>query len=395
MGKNSLTLCGAFLSAFLGLILSAPVRSADLVGNQTFTTTAITLSESSAPVLTAQANARGADFNPTILPTDLTPLSRSAESALLSRQIRFAIMKKLPTRLWFNLTTEVSQRYESNVFFTYSHHKGDYAFRVLPNITIGYNVLPHTSVYCNYFVIKDQFAVHDVLSIPTTQSLALGVRHDLPVGRKTSLQFDFQARELWQSRNLHQADFLPSVSVTHVVRPRTYLFGSLLLQLRGRDYFVAPTREIDPFYTIGLIHQRGQWTFSATDTMVTNFRSPPFRTSIPRQGNVSMIADFEVAHPVTRKIPGLVAFIRAEPVWNWSSHKRPGLSGFDIRIFGGLRLSVNKQSYLSTIENLRQQLIESEGDQGRPAPKKKTPSSSEVPETKPVATSQTAPAVSQ
>jgi hypothetical protein len=316
--------------------------------------------------------------NPTILPTDVTPISRGAERAALSREMRFSLMKKLPTRLWFSLSAEVSQRYESNVFLTYSHHKGDYVYRTLPNITLGYNILPHTSVYCNYFVIKDEFAIHNLLSFPTNQSLSLGVRHDVQIGRKTSAQFDLQARELWQSSHLRQFDYLPSLNLSHSLRPDTTLFGSLVLQMRGRNYFVAPTRELDPFYTIGAIYQKGRWAFLATDTFVTNFRSPPFNYAIPKQGNVNMISDFEISHPVINKIPGLVAFVRVEPVWNWSSHKQTGLSGFDIRVFGGLRLSVNKQSYLASIDNLRQQLMEQEKDklQKQPAtPQQPTPSS--------------------
>jgi hypothetical protein len=375
-------LWSTILCATLWLTIGLSAGAQEVIG-QAPISAPITLTENAAPVLMAQAPQRAESFNPTVLPTDVTPISRGAQRALLSRELRFSLMKRLPTRLWFSLNTEVSQRYESNVFFTYSHHRGDYVFRALPNVTVGYNLLPHTSVYCNYFAIKDVFAKHQRLSFPTTQSLSMGVRHDLTIGRKTSVQFDFQARELWQASHLHQFDFLPSVNVTYVARPRTYLFGSLLLQMRGREYFAAPTRELDPFYTIGGIYQRGAWTFLATDTFVTNFRSPPFRGSIPRQGNATMIADFEVSHPVVRKIPGLVAFVRVEPVWNWSSHKQTGLSGFDIRVFGGLRLAVNKQSYLSSIERLRQQLIESEQVQPRRQPKKDPKSSANPPAVSP------------
>ena len=56
------------------------------------------------------------------------------------------------------MTTEVSQRLDTNVLFTYSKPKADYAFRVLPNITLGYEIFKNTSVYCNYFVIKVIFA---------------------------------------------------------------------------------------------------------------------------------------------------------------------------------------------------------------------------------------------
>lgn len=73
-----------------------------------------------------------------------------------------------------------------------------------------------------------------------------------------------------------------------------------------------------------------------------------------------MISDIEVVRPVLKKMPSLQAFIRAEPVWNWYSDKQPGLSRFDFRLYGGLRVVANKPSYYTGMENLRQQILESE-----------------------------------
>ena len=75
--------------------------------------------------------------------------------------------------------------------------------------------------------------------------------------------------------------FLPNLTLSHVINPRHIVFASTLLQLRGGDYFIAPTREIDPFYTIGYIYNKKSWTFIAEDTLVTNFRRPPFNDAIP------------------------------------------------------------------------------------------------------------------
>ena len=69
-----------------------------------------------------------------------------------------------------------------------------------------------------------------------------------------------------------------------------------------------------------------------------------------------MIADIEVARPVLKKYPGLQAFVRAEPVFNWRGAKRPGLSGFDFRLYGGLRLAISKPSYIGTINKLKKQI---------------------------------------
>ena len=312
--------------------------------------------------LVAQANPQVP--TPGVLPTDVTPIPLNQEQQLFEPGVKYRLLKKLPDKVWFSSVTETSLRFDTNVFFTYSKPKFDGAFRVLPNVTLGYNVFKRTSVYCNWFLIKDLYMDNAaILNFPTTQSLSLGFRHDIPVGQRTNIQLDFQARELWQTSHLRQADLIPAVNVTHVFTPNVIGFGSVLLQMRGRNYFVAPTRELDPFYTLGVVLRRGNWTLAASDTLVTNFRSPPFHGSIPAQGNCSMIADIELSRPVARSIPNLQVFCRAEPIYNWSSHKVPGLSGFDFRLFGGLRLTMNKPAYDESIENLRKQLIESETEE--------------------------------
>ncbi len=300
-------------------------------------------------------------LTPGVLPTDATPIGINRERGLLAPEYKFRLNQRLPERLWFTSTTEVSQRLDTNVLFTKRRPRPDYAFRALPNITLGYNVLKRTSVYTNYFVIKDVFAELGRLSTPTTQSLSFGLRHDIPLGRKTDLQLDFQARELWQVRRVRQADLLPSINITHTLTPRSLVFGSIILQMRGKEYFTGATREIDPFYTIGYVRNLGQYTFLATNTLVTNFRNT--HTAIVPQGNVSMISDIELSRPIVRSMPGLQAFIRAEPIWNWRSNNFPGISGFDFRLYTGMRLSAAKPSYSSSISDVQKKILNMEKEQ--------------------------------
>jgi hypothetical protein len=187
-------------------------------------------------------------------------------------------------------------------------------------------------------------------------SLSMGIRRDFPVGKKTVFQFDAQARELWETAGLRQSDLLPAVNVTRILTPHTLFFGSVLLQMRSAYPFQGPTRELDPFYNIGLAASYHSWLFTITDTYVTNFRDPPFRGSIPQNGVVNMIMDVEIAHPVSDRIPGLTSFIRAEPIFNWRSGYVPGQSGFDFRLYGGLRLTIAKPAYSSDINQLRAKL---------------------------------------
>ncbi len=292
---------------------------------------------------------------PSVLPTDQTPVNTNAlRTSPFGRETQFKILEALPSRFWFNSVVDVSQRLDTNVLFTYDRPKSNYAFRALPNITAGYNFWKLTSVYCNYFVIKDVFARYgNQLNFPTIQSVSLGLRQEIPLGRRTNVVADFQARELWQTATIRQADLMPSINITRVVSPSTILFGGTLLQLRGQDYFQGAQREIDPFYTVGAIWRRGSWTMLLSDTLVNNFRRS---NAIPNKSNSAMIADLDISRPIIRSIPQVAMYVRVEPVWDFLGHKQPGLSGFDFRLYGGVRMTLNKPSYGSSIDRLRREI---------------------------------------
>jgi hypothetical protein len=323
----------------------------------------------------ALAQAAPATVPPGPLPTDVTPIRIQQSKELFQPGPSLYLFQKLPSRLWFNINTEINQRYETNVFLTQHGHSGAYVFRAFPNITLGYTLFGNTSIYANYFLIKDVYTgtQHHRLTAPTTQSLGWGFRNVHQFDRKTSFQSDFFVRELWQQQGLRQADMIPGGLLTRVLDPHSIVFLNLQLQLRGHTMMI-PNREIDPFYTVGYVYQRGPWQFAATDTFVTNFRNPPFVGSVPMHGNVAMIADFEINRLITRKIPNLVAFIRAEPIWNWHSGGTPSISGFDFRLYSGVRLTLVKPSYASTMNQLKNELIKNTNSRQSTSPSSATPS---------------------
>lgn len=292
---------------------------------------------------------------PSLTPVDITPVNTSREQQLLSPGLTYYLFNKLPSPLWFNVVTETSQRYESNVFFSRTRYVSDYVYRILPNITLGYEGPKKISIYSNYFTIKDVFVGHHQLTFPTTQSLSMGFRRNFEITPKTNLQLDFQSRELWQTTGLHQADLIPAMTLTRFLTPHAIVYANLLLQMRGRYYYVAPTREIDPFYTIGALYSKNSWMFSAVATLVTNFRHPPFNDAIPNQSNNSIICDFEVNHPIP-KTKYLVAFVRAEPIFNWNGNGVQGISGMDFRLFSGIRLALAKPTYTAAMDKFKKQL---------------------------------------
>ena len=294
----------------------------------------------------------------TIVPTDQTPTHIGDERELFSSQFRAKLLERLPARVTFNAVTEATQRFESNVLSNKRTPRRDYVFRILPNVTLGYNLFGRTSVYANYFMIKDVFANTPLLNQSIFHSVSGGILQNVPIGQKNNLQLNMQIRQLFQARNLRQADMLPGITFTRFVNPNRILFSNVQLQLRSRNIFQGATREIDPFYTVGVVQRRGLWAFTATGTLVNNYRN---RHAIPPIRSSNIICDFELSRPVP-KFPGMDMFLRAEPIWNFGSHGAPGLSGFDFRLFSGLRLTMNKPAINSEMSFLRKQLEEAEKD---------------------------------
>lgn len=344
------SLCSYLASAFFATATASYAQSANpYVATNSGLLSPVTLHSS------AQYPVRPA---PSIIPTDQTTTHIGDERQLFSTPLKFKVLEKLPERMYFTSVTEVTQRFESNVLSSARNPQRDYVFRVLPNVTLGYNLRPKTSVYANYFMIKDVFSNTPLLNRSTFQSLSGGILQDVRLGQKTNMQLNFQARQLWQARGLYQADLLPGVTLTHSFTPNAIGFFNSQLQMRSQSLFEGPTREIDPFYTVGLVLRRGVWSLTSTGTLVNNFRN---RNAVPPISNNAIICDFELARPLSRKrLPGVDVFVRAEPIWNWGAHGAPGLSGFDFRLFSGLRLTVAKPSIYPQMEYLRKQLREAE-----------------------------------
>lgn len=350
-------------SAFAALLFTQTIKPAQAQTIAVATASPQPLISEHAPLMVPQA-VPGPDNSvmlaavrlpdPTITPTDQTPTHIGDERSLFTPTFKLKALEVLPARMYFSAVTEVSQRFESNVLNNASNPKRDYAFRVLPNVTLGYTILPRTNVYANYFMIKDAFAYTPLLNRSTFHSVSGGISHDLPVDKRSNLQLNFQFRQLFQSQNLHQADLLPGVTYTRVLSPGTIGFFNTQLQMRSRNLFQGATREIDPFYTVGLVMRKRLWTLSSSGTLVNNFRND---SAIPPISNKSIICAFELSRPVAqRKLPGLDAFVRAEPIWNWGSHRAPGLSGFDFRLFSGLRYSISKPSIGPQLDTVKKQL---------------------------------------
>jgi hypothetical protein len=209
--------------------------------------------------------------------------------------------------------------------------------------------------------------MHSTILNTTIQSVGGGVLHDQPIG-KGNWQTNLQFRELFQTKEVPVFDYLPSMTLSYPMGRTTIAYLNALLQLRGRYPFAAPTREIDPFYTAGILTQKGRWLGSMAVTFLQNFREPFAGNALIPVNNYSFVTDFELDRQLFRKYSGLQAFIRAEPIWNFHSHNTPGLSGFDFRLFYGLRLTMGKAPLNGPLQEIRRQLEDQEATPPRPVP---------------------------
>jgi len=323
--------------------------------------------------------------SPTILQTDIVPLAGPSERSALSDDLQIRLLNKLPSRFYFNASCESTFRLETNPFqmppasslvYKFTNGRPLYMLsaaqryslnrqlgqvndtqqisRVLPNITAGWCLTESTRLYCNSFLIRDTALKTSILDT-TVGSIGMGIQQDIPVPRPFNLQADFQGRELYQTGQIPVFDYIPSLTLSYARSARTVAFVSALLQLRGRQPFVAPNREIDPFYSFGIVHRRGQYTFSAYSTFVQNFRQPFGGNALIPVNNDSLISDFEIARTISKRIP-MQVLIRAEPVFNFHSNATASLSGFDFRLFYGLRMQMSKPSLLVAKHSIEQQL---------------------------------------
>lgn len=102
------------------------VKTISVVMLATAMSTSTVQADTLSPInLTAQAT--GLTAPPQFIPTDVTPFTVTPERNKFSPGYKFRLFQALPEKLWFNCTAEASQRLDTNVLFTYSKPKADYA----------------------------------------------------------------------------------------------------------------------------------------------------------------------------------------------------------------------------------------------------------------------------
>ncbi|MDQ5965626.1 MAG: hypothetical protein QG625_1781 [Cyanobacteriota bacterium erpe_2018_sw_39hr_WHONDRS-SW48-000098_B_bin.30] len=277
------------------------------------------------------------------VPIDLTPVRLPERVSTFNNYENFKAqaLYKLPGRVFFNASVENSLRFEANTFQTNRHYLSDMIYRVLPNVTAGYALTKKTRVAANYFFFRDQYDLRASRLSRNIHSVGGRIDHDIPINEKTMLSVGVFSRALFiQTANAPNIDFydiIPSATITRRAGMNGVVYGSVLGQLRFRDPF-SNFQEGDQFYSLGGIWRKGAWSFLGDSTLVTNFGNSNLRGG---PNNQVIILTGEVGRRIHPHLP-VTAFVRAEPIFNMGANTTPGFSGFNFRIFGGIRAEVSK-----------------------------------------------------
>lgn len=298
----------------------------------------------SAPAIDPVVNLRAnnnlmAQGTSTTQAVDLAPIRLPSRNRAFGNFEDFhtSVLYKMPSRMFLNASVENSLRLETNVFQTLHNNKADMVYRVLPNVTIGYAPTKTTRISANYFFFRDQYTHYNKLLSRNIHSVGFRADKDFQLGQKTTVTTSFGARELFLTNSVPLNDLLPSVSIVRRVRDRQIIYGSVLGQIRFQNV-LKEFQEGDQFYTIGSIYRTPRWTFIADTTYITNFGRRALRGG---PNNSVFVLTMEGGYKVHPRLP-LVAFLRAEPIFNIGANQATGFAGFNFRLFGGLRMEVAK-----------------------------------------------------
>jgi hypothetical protein len=285
----------------------------------------------------AQGRAGGATD---LQPIDLTPLRLPTKDQEFStmQNLRTTVLYKLPAKMFLNASVENSLRLETNAFQTRHNQRADMIYRVLPDATVGYAFTPTTRVAANYFMFHDLYADYGSQLSRTVHSVGLRGDKDWRINPRTVVTTSLMGRELFISRQPDLFDILPSVALSRRVGDRAVMYGSVLGQIRFRDFLGGRFQEGDQFYSLGSVYRGQKWVGSADATWIDNFGNGNLRFG--PNSNHLMVLTLEGGRRLSQTIP-VIAFVRAQPIFNIGAANQ-GFAGFNMRLFGGIRVEVSK-----------------------------------------------------
>lgn len=283
--------------------------------------------------------AQAAEGSPTSAAVDLAPVKLPERTTATGNfdQFKTGMLYKLPARMFLNASVENSLRLETNVYQTSRNYRQDMIYRVLPNVNIGYALSRRTRVFGNYFFLRDTYTRNQHTLSRNIHSFSINGAHDIPLGEKTTLTLNMAGRQLLLSRGQPLSDLLPGFQLVRRVGSSAIVYAGVLGQIRFRNT-LGKFQEGDQFYSVGGMYRTPRWLFLWDNTFITNFGNQRLRQG---PNNQNMIMTLEANYKINPKLP-VLAFFRAEPIFNTGGGSSPGFAGVNVRIYGGLKLEMNK-----------------------------------------------------
>jgi hypothetical protein len=270
---------------------------------------------------------------------DLTPVKLPERGSAFApmQNLRTGVLYYLPAKMFLDVSCENSLRLETNVLQRRQNIRTDAVYRVFPNVTLGYALNRTTRISTNFFYFRDQYFNNSRLS-RNIASLGIQGAKDFQITPKTTFTTTLFARELFITHSHSLVDVIPGGTLFRRVGRSGGVYASVLGQLRWAN-FLKRFQEGDQFYSLGALYRTPNWTFVWDNTLIDNFGAPGLRGGVAT--NHQIIMSMEAARKVSSRLP-VVAFVRAQPIFNIGQETRQGFAGFNFRLFGGIRAEVSK-----------------------------------------------------
>ncbi|MBY0405612.1 MAG: hypothetical protein K2X66_17045 [Cyanobacteria bacterium] len=270
------------------------------------------------------------------------------------------ILDALPNQFYLYGSSEVSGRMETNPYQAPPHFREPFventgAFRLQNNLTMGYALTPKDKVQISFFHLMNKYDNFTRFRLDgSSSSFAPSYQRTLLEKDGWQLTGNIQARQTITNTNATSGSILPSITLVKGFRKAGYAYLNTALDL-GRNHFaIGGIDTITPSATLGYGWQmpydsQNVWLKPLGGLNITASGTYSFSTvstaEFPSPSNFqSYFLTAEVAMPVYQNAP-VSLFCRSEAIFN-TGHDRNafGVSGVNYRLFGGLRVSANKNA---------------------------------------------------
>lgn len=300
--------------------------------------------------------------------------------------VTLKLLDALPNQFYLYASSEVSGRMETNPYQAPPRFKEPFventgAFRLQNNLTMGYALTPKDKVQISFFHLVNKYDNFTRFRLDgSSYSIAPSYQRTLFEKDGWQLTGNIQARQTITNTNATSGSLLPSVTLVKGFQKAGYAYLNTAVDLGRSNFAIGDIDIITPSATLGYGWQMpydspntwlkplGGLNFTASGTY--SF-STVATAEFPSPSNFqSYFLTAELAMPIYQNAP-VSLFCRSEAIFN-TGHDRDafGVSGVNYRLFGGLRVSANKNAVFPRPLPYSQSELKKQAKQSRLSSKK-------------------------